>query len=818
MKQGKLNILAAVAVAAGALAAQAADWQPVPGNLITRWAKDVAPDKALPDYPRPQMERKTWQNLNGLWDYAIKETPNIEHPTSNIEGKSASGTLQSSMGSAVSAAGFTLQSAIGNLKSEMPARWEGKILVPFCVESALSGVKKPLTDKEQLWYRRTFTVPAGWKGQRVLLHFGAVDWATTVWVNGKELGRHRGGYDAFSFDITDALKPGANELVLAVFDATGGYQPKGKQHFAAIKNPGGIMYTPCSGIWQTAWLEPVPAAHIESLKIVPDVDRGVVTVTANVTGQLAAGQHLSVTVREGSTEIAEVAGQPGAAIELKIPHAKLWTPDHPFLYDLGVEIEGKGGFFGGEKTFDEVSSYFGMRKISVAKDDKGFLRILLNNQFTLQVGFLDQGFWPDGIYTAPTDAALRYDIEMTKKLGMNMARKHVKVEPDRWYYWCDKLGLLVWQDMPAGGFGKGAGKNKQTGEVHDGAPVSPEAEAQYRAECGAMITQRGNHPCIVQWVPFNEGWGQFKTKEICDWIKQLDPTRLVDNASGWHDIPAGDVVDMHSYPGPGCPKSDGRRAPVLGEFGGLGLPVPGHTWVEKSWGYRGMTTPAALTKKYCELLRKVYELRDSDGLNACVYTQTTDCETECNGLLTYDRELKPDLALVAAANQGRFAPPPKIETVVAASQQEAFTWRYTEQQPADDWFKPEFDAGAWKEGPAGFGNNPKDGIARTKWKSADIWIRRTLELPAGDLGNLQLNVYHDEDAEIYLNGVLAAQPRKYNDAYELFEIAPAALAALKPGRNSIAIHCHQTIGGQFIDAGLVRVVEAPLTAKAGKDQ
>jgi len=269
---------------------------------------------------------------------------------------------------------------------------------------------------------------------------------------------------------------------------------------------------------------------------------------------------------------------------------------------------------------------------------------------------------------------------------------------------------------------------------------------------------------------------------------------------------------MHSYPGPGCPPPDGRRAAVLGEFGGLGLPVPGHTWVQKSWGYRGMTDAAALTRKYCELLRKVYELKDSAGLNACVYTQTTDCETECNGLMTYDRELKPELAKIVAANQGRFAPPPTIETVVPASQQEVFTWHYTEQQPAAGWFQPEFDATAWKEGPAGFGNRPKDGIARTPWKSDDIWIRRTFELPAGDLNNLQLNVYHDEDAEIYLNGVLAANPRKYNDAYEFFEITPAALAALKPGRNTIAIHCHQTVGGQFIDAGLVRVIEHPLPA------
>ena len=773
------------AMAALAFTTMAADWQPVLGNLMTRWAQDVAPDKVLPDYPRPQLAREKWQNLNGLWDYAI---------TAISDGEA--------------------KSVIAHQGLAIPAQWAGQILVPFCVESALSGVKKPLTDKEHLWYRRLFHVPAAWQGQHVLLHFGAVDWETRVWVNGRELGTHRGGYDAFSFDITAALKAGDNEIVLAVFDGTGGFQPKGKQHLPAIKNPSGCFYTPCSGIWQTVWLEPVPAEYISALKIIPDVDHSSVTVIASVTGQLKAGQHISVALRDGRRELVEVAGQPGAPVELKIPHPKLWTPDHPFLYGLTVEIEGPGRLFGA-KTSDEVASYFGLRKISIGTDDKGFRRILLNNQFVLQVGFLDQGFWPDGIYTAPTDAALRFDIEMSKKLGMNMARKHVKIEPDRWYYWCDKLGLLVWQDMPAGGFGQGAGQDKQTGELHDGVPVSPAAEAEYRTECQTMIAQHANHPCIVMWVPFNEGWGQFKTPDICAWIKQLDPTRLVDNVSGWYDIPAGDVIDMHNYPGPGCPKPDGRRAAVLGEFGGLGLPVPGHTWVEKTWGYRGMADAAALTRKYCELLRKVYELKDSDGLNACVYTQTTDCETECNGLMTYDRELKVDLAKIAAANRGIFAPPPRIESVVPTAKEGTLTWRYTIQQPAREWFKPEFDDTAWPQGPAGFGTRGTPGaIVRTTWKTDDIWIRRSFDLPAGATDNLELLLHHDEDAEVFLNGVLAASPREFIRDYEAESIAPAARATLKPGNaNIIAIHCHQTTGGQYIDAGLIRVVEQPLPAQ-----
>lgn len=751
-----------------ALPAIAADWKPVEGNLMTRWAKDVNPQCPLPEYPRPQMERKEWTNLNGLWDYAITE-----------------------------------------LDAPKPEKFDGQILVPYPIESALSGVKKSITAKDRLWYRRTFAAPKLSDGKRLLLNFGAVDWEAKVFVNGKSVAEHKGGYDAFTCDITDAVKPGAdNELVVSVFDATGGMQPKGKQHLPAITKPGGIMYTPCSGIWQTVWLETVPIVSIKELRIMPDPDNNQVTIVVDdrCRAHLMRGPTVKVVVSDGDKTIATGEGGAGGKISIRIPDPKLWSPDNPFLYGLKVTLST-------DISTDTVTSYFGMRKVSVGKDEKGFLRLLLNNQFVLQVGFLDQGFWPDGIYTAPTDEALRFDIEITKKLGMNMARKHVKVEPDRWYYWADKLGLLIWQDMPSAHAGKGSGKDKKTGEMRDGVRNSDEDNAQFETELKALVHGLWNHPSIIMWVVFNEGWGQYETPRLTQWVKEMDPSRFVNNASGWHDIPAGDVIDMHNYPGPGCPKPDGKRAAVLGEFGGLGLPVPGHMWVDKSWGYRGMPNATALTRKYCDLLRKVYELKDSDGLNACVYTQTTDCETECNGLLTYDRELKPDLALIAAANRGIFPPPPKIETVVPTSQAEGLKWRYTETKPADDWFKSDFNDSAWKEAEAGFGNSPRGGVARTKWKSADIWVRRTFTLPAGDVDNLSLTVYHDEDADIYLNGVLAAKLKAYNDEYEPADIDPAAKKALKPGQsNVIAIHCHQTIGGQFIDAGLIRVVEQPLPA------
>jgi len=605
---GRMGVAAMVIhVSAGSLLAQtqpaaaAGPWQPVPGHIMTRWAKDVSPGKVLAEYPRPQMVREQWQNLNGLWDYAITK--------------------------------------VDATKTE---KFDGQILVPFPIESALSGVKKQFSRNERLWYHRSFAAPALADGKRLLLHFGAVDWEAKVFVNGKSVVEHRGGYDAFTCDITDAVKAGAdNELVVSVFDATGNVQPRGKQHLPAFTNPGSIpyMYTPCSGIWQTVWLETVPAVHIESLHIVPDIDNASVAIEVN-----GKGIEPKVEVLDAGKVIA--SGR-GVQVTLKIPNPKHWSPDSPFLYDVNVT-----------SGTDSVKSYFGMRKISVGKDEQGFLRLLLNNKFVFQIGFLDQGFWPDGIYTAPTDEALRSDIEITKKLGMNMARKHLKVEPDRWYYWCDKLGLLVWQDMPSGVAGRGSEKDRKTGEMRDGTRTSDETNAQFEAELKALVQGRWNHPSVVMWVVFNEAWGQYETPRLTRWVKDLDPSRLVNSASGWLDYGTGDVQDIHSYPGPDCPQADGKRAAVLGEFGGLGLPVPGHTWVEKTWGYRGMLDAGELTKRYCELLRKVYDLKDRNGLNACVYTQTTDIETECNGLLTYDRELKPDLAIIAAANRGIFPPLP----------------------------------------------------------------------------------------------------------------------------------------------------------------
>jgi beta-galactosidase/beta-glucuronidase len=541
------------------------------------------------------MKREEWQNMNGIWEYAIRPA-----------GEKA------------------------------PEQYDGSILVPFPVESALSGVKKSVGKENRLWYRRIFTVPKDWAKKRVLLNFEAVDWETTVWINGRQTGIHRGGYDPFAIDITDALKKRGNqEIVLSVWDPIDeGTQPRGKQ----VKNPRGIWYTSVTGIWGTVWLEPVEQMRVESLKIVPDIDTGKVHVIVNCQDK-ALGYQVEIAVSgEGSDEI-EAKGLVGQKISLVLQEPRLWAPDSPFLYDLKVLLKDSQ-----DREIDQIESYFGMRKISVEKDETGITRLFLNNEVQFMIGPLDQGWWPDGLYAAPTDEALRYDLEVTKQLGMNMLRKHVKIEPRRFYYWCDKLGLLVWQDMPNGdAFIGREGKDIER---------SPESAGQFESELSRMIDSLYNHPSIVMWVPFNEGWGQYDTARIVDLIKQLDLTRLINNASGWADRGAGDVHDVHAYPGPDAPANEPDRAAVLGEFGGLGLPIKGHTWQdEKNWGYKSFESAEDLTQAYRELIHKLQILKDA-GLSAAIYTQTTDVEIEVNGLMTYDRAIiKMETKQIAKTNR-----------------------------------------------------------------------------------------------------------------------------------------------------------------------
>jgi Glycosyl hydrolases family 2, sugar binding domain/Glycosyl hydrolases family 2, TIM barrel domain/Glycosyl hydrolases family 2 len=728
---------------AAARKVEAGDWSVAQGPLLTRWAREVNPTNAHPEYPRPQLVRADWLNLNGLWDYAIT-------PITAQEAKS----------------------------------YDGRILVPYPLESALSGVMRHLEETNKLWYHRKFTVPREWSDRRVRLNFGAVDWETRVYVNGHDVGLHRGGYDAFSFDITDYLKrAGEEEVEIAVVDPTEGDQPRGKQS----RKPEGIFYSPASGIWQTVWLEPVAKACLDHLKLTPDIDKHSLTIKAGV-NSMAENLSVEAVALEDGREVGRISGPVNKEFVLRLNAPRLWTPEDPFLYDLRVTLKE------GERTVDTITSYFGMRKVSLRKDAKGITRIALNDQTIFQVGTLDQGFWPDGIYTAPTDEALRYDIEFLKQAGFNLTRKHVKVEPDRWYYWCDKLGLLVWQDMPSGNNG------------------TPEGRGQFEAELKRMIQGLRNHPSIVMWVLFNEGWSQYDTERLVQWMKSIDPTRLVDNASGWTDKHVGDVVDTHSYPGPEAPMSESGRAAVLGEFGGLGLGIEGHTWSKKFWGYQSMGNSKALTERYCALMKRVWTLHQYAGLSAAVITQTTDVETECNGLMTYDRAVaKIDLKASQPVTSGMIQKP-TMQIIMPDALCDLVTWKYTFDSPDTNWMTAGFESSSWKEGVAGFGTFTTPGaIVHTRWNTSDIWLRREFTLKDEPLDGLKFEVHHDEDVEIYLNGVLAGQASGYVTDYYLMEPFSEAKATLHEGVNVIAVHCHQTVGGQYIDVGIVR----PLPEVAG---
>ena len=728
-------------------------WQPAKGPLMTQWAKKVTPKNAHREYPRPQMVRKNWMNLNGLWQYAIRPED-----------------------------------------QQQPDQFDGQILVPFPVESSLSGVMKAVGEDNRLWYRRTVKIPEKWMSQRVLLHFGAVDWDATVWVNGKRVGAHRGGYDPFTFDITNALTQNEwQEIVISVWDPTNaGTQPRGKQ----VKEPRGIWYTAVTGIWQTTWLEPVPKTYIESIRLIPDIDSESLRVVT-VCPWASPRYDVEVEAKDGWFTKDKVKGKPGERIVLTIKKPKLWSPSSPFLYDLKVTLKDAQG-----KKVDAVSSYFGMRKIEVKKDKEGVNRLFLNNEVLFHYGPLDQGWWPDGLYAAPSDTALKYDIEVLKKLGCNMLRKHVKVEPDRLYYWCDKLGLMVWQDMPNG--------DKHIRGSDPDLQRSQESATQFELELKRVIEAFGNHPCIVMWVPFNEGWGQYDTARIVNFIRGLDATRLVNSASGWTDRGVGDVHDIHRYPGPAAPPTEANRAAVLGEFGGLGLPIKDHTWQnEKNWGYRSYKTRDELTDAYLALIENLRSLI-GDGLCAAVYTQTTDVEIEVNGLMTYDRAMiKMDQKKTARANKSLYLPPPIVETVVPTSQTQPQSWRYTTTEPADSWKNADFDDSSWQQGPGGFGTEGTPGaVVRTEWKTYNIWLRRTFELKdIQQLGMPQLAIHHDEYTEVYLNGQLIAKLGGYTTSYVRVPLDGKARKALKPGANCLAIHCKQTTGGQYIDAGLVNIIE-----------
>ncbi|MFI1212287.1 PA14 domain-containing protein [Streptomyces sp. NPDC020802] len=554
-------------------------------QLSTPWGDKVTAGNAHREYPRPQLTRQDWKNLNGSWQFAAAQ-----------EGE---------------------QPPVGRDLAE-------KILVPYPVESQLSGIER---HEDRMWYRRTFTVPSDWSigsGKRLRLNFGAVDWRSEVYVNGTKVTEHQGGYDKFSADVTDALKPGrTQELIVGVYDptdASGGENPPlGKQRL----DPSGIWYTPSSGIWQTVWMEPVAADHVNSLALTPDVTAGTMTV---VPKGVRDGVPVTATAYEGKRKVATASGRTGSPLTLRIRDARLWSPDDPFLYDLRVSVGA-----------DRVSGYFGMRSVAV-ENVSGTPRTVLNGKPVFMMATLDQGFWPDGLHTAPSDEALAYDLRMHKAMGFNSVRKHIKVEPDRWFYWADRLGLLVWQDMPS---------------MTAGVNPSATARATYEREMKQMIDEHISSPSIVMWVTFNEGWGQYDVGRIAEQAKAWDPTRLVNNQSGLNlgaDGGTGDIMDEHGYPSPALPpRPDGKRALVAGEYGGLGLAVPGHAWsVQQSYVD---VDPATYTDDYLTKLDEVRALACKGG-NGAVYTQIADVEGELNGLITYDRKVvKPDVPRLKAAHE-----------------------------------------------------------------------------------------------------------------------------------------------------------------------
>jgi len=747
-------------------------WSMKQAPLMTDWAAMINPNNVLPEYPRPQLERSNWVNLNGIWNFNRKNSMD----------------------------GFGTYDA--------NAVFRQQILVPYPIESAISGIMD--TDysnaNKTYAYQRIFTIDPSLAGKRIILNFGAVDWEAHVFVNGAKVGDHKGGYDPFSFDITNALNPsGEQELVVQIYDPTKGGQPRGKQD----RQPGGIWYTPSSGIWQTVWYEAVDDIHITGLSLTPDVDNN--SIIIKVEAVEATDVTAEITILDGTTPIKTETVSVGRETAIAINSPKLWSPDSPFLYNLKVVLK-KGSY-----AMDEVKSYFGMRKIEV-KQLRGKPYMFLNDKPVFHYGVLDQGFWPDGLHTAPTYDALRFDIEKVKELGMNMIRKHIKVEPARWYYYCDSIGVMVWQDMPtAAGLDNPIGNDdwvKQT----------------FLHESEKIVNNLKNYPSIVVWVPFNEGWAQFgednpnHTRQGVDLIRSLDNTRLINPASGWFDYELGDIIDRHNYSEPELHNNSyNLRASVCGETGGYGFVINDHIWGNVGNPYGIVSTKGELLNRFRFFNEKAYSLTPN-GINGIVYTQISDVEEELNGLYTYDRKVnKLEGELETEFKRGIQQMKTQVQLlnyILPTALVDYTQWKYITGNasftvPAGWNSNLNFDDNAWSEGFSGFGQgNPPGSKIRTDWHDDAIYLRKIVHignLTEDEKANLKLFIHHDEDFELYINGVLAASGTGYIDYYKVFNISPDAKAAIRYGQdNLIAIHVIQTGGGQYIDAGIVTAKDIPL--------
>lgn len=731
-------------------------WTKQTAPVMTPWGEQLTADNVWQEYPRPSMKRQEWMNLNGVWKYFKRTSINYDYERNTTSFSKA-------------------------------------ILVPFPVESALSGIMdKSYSSNRRAthMYRRTFTLPDAFSDKNVLLHFGAVDWRCYIYVNGQLAGTHDGGSVPFALDITSFLKEsGTQELQVAVWDPTDGGQPNGKQSVS----PSGIWYTPNSGIWQTVWLEPVSPTHIESYEPIPDIDNSNVSIKVKT----SASCTVTLTVKDGDNTIVEQTGPSDQTFTLPIPSAKLWSPDEPNLYDLEITAKEQG------QEVDKVTGYFGMRKFSRAMID-GHPAVLLNNKPLYMYGPLDQGWWPDGLLTPPSYEAMVYELQVMKDFGMNMVRKHIKLENDLWFEWCDRNGLVVWQDMPSG-CGSGAIGNIEY------------AMQNFYRENEELIEATRHHPCIGAWVVWNEGWGQHAERGMAHTMRAVnsvmnanhDPGRFVHAVTGWVDVEMGDFLDVHSYPSPGAATNAvNERVASCGEFGGINLFIENHMWAGSDVNYTTVEDAETYANLYDRYTDRLGELQQEKGLWMSVYTQITDVEQECNGILTYDRKVMK----VSPAQQQMMRDKilrtinyryKDVTTIVpAGDENSSIQWKYTTTEPAADWFTTDFAASGWKTGSAGFG-----GGGRTPWSSSDIWIRRTFKINSFDMSrlpDLRLWLFHDEDAEIYINGLLAAKMTGYNTKYEAWPLLPEAQQSLKfdGTDNVIAIHCKQTTGGQFIDCGL----------------
>jgi ribosomal protein S17E len=725
---------------------QAQNWAPVPGQIMTSWANDVTPENVWKEYPRPQMVRTDWLNLNGLWDFEITDRDT----------------------------------------NKIAINYARKILVPFCVESALSGIKETITGKQQMMYRRYFTVPSNWNQKYLILHFEAVDYETKVWVDGKYVGMHKGGYDHFQFDITGFLsKEQKHEIKIVVWDPTNeGSQPIGKQALPAIKNV--TKYTAISGIWQTVWLEPINDVAIESIKIIPNIDNATISLQTKVVGA-TQGTRIKIQAFDQGKEIASSIAADDELVSLQLNQPKLWSPTNPFLYDLKLSLVKDG------KVVDEVSSYFGMRKISMGRDQEGYMRILLNNEIIYQLGPLDQGYWPDGILTPASDQALRYDIAYLKKIGANMDRMHMKVQPERWYYHCDQLGILVWQDMVS-----------PTKFIETKSNLNP---SDFELEHNITVDQLYNHPSIIQWVLFNESWGQYDTERLTAALKAKDPTRLVINASGWHDKKVGDIRDFHDYtihPAIALVTKNDERAMVLGEAGGFDLLIPGHLWtpdlktetkLKTNWTIdfkKGVVKSSdELIEKYKILLDDLFQLKKY-GLNAVVYTQISDVEDEISGWMTYDRKVsKLPETTFAALHEQFFKPTITGKYILPLSMNTAQQWNYRFTAPSNDWIKnttiADFKLG---EAPFGIESNNAHKV-NTTWNTNSLFLNKEFTLTALP-SKLSLVACNTGITDVYINGAYVMQFNNFlkNDPeVKISEtlLSDKAMKLLKVGVNQLSL-------------------------------